>query len=191
MTLRAQARKPTATDSVGNLHLEEVEYKIVQTRRGAWRRYVYPDGTYFAEYKTYATWMGLPVVHYTHGRCPDTGKRIIARGVVAVGRLAVGLVAVGQASLGIVAIGQLGIGLLFGLAQLGTGVIAVGQFAFGLAAGLGQVATGYVAIGQFGIGYYVLAQAGFGAHLWSQGASDPAAVEFFKSLGKKFLFGGG
>ena len=175
---------------MGNLPLEDVEYTIDQTRRGAWRRYVYPDETSFAEYKTYATWMGLPVVHYTRGKCPETGKRIVARGVFAIGRVAVGVVAVGQVSFGVVAIGQLGIGLLFGFAQLGTGVFAIGQAALGLVFGVGQVATGYVAVGQIGIGYYyyVLGQVGIGEHVWSQTTSDPIAVDFFRSLGRKLLF---
>lgn len=173
---------------MGNLLLEDVEYRIDQTRRGAWRRYVYPDGTQFAEYKTHATWMGLPVVHYTRGKCPETGKRIVARGVFALGRIAVGVVAAGQASFGVVAIGQLGIGLLIGFAQLGTGVFAIGQVALGLVLGVGQVATGYFAVGQIGIGYYVLGQVGVGEHVWSQTTSDPIAQDFFRSLGRKLLF---
>ena len=44
----------------------------------------------------------LPLVHYTYGKCPETGKRIVAHGVIAVGRLAWGIIAIGQASLGVV-----------------------------------------------------------------------------------------
>ena len=71
-----------------NLLLEKVEYKIETTNFGVWRRFVYPNGSYFAEFKSHATFMGLPLFHYTRGKCPETGRRIIAKGVIAVGRLA-------------------------------------------------------------------------------------------------------
>ena len=34
-----------------NLLLENVEYKIETTNLGVWRRYPYPTGAYFAEFK--------------------------------------------------------------------------------------------------------------------------------------------
>lgn len=34
-----------------NLLLENVEYKIETTNLGVWRRYLYPTGAYFAEFK--------------------------------------------------------------------------------------------------------------------------------------------
>ena len=42
------------------------------------------------------------------------------------------------------------------------------------------VAKGVIAIGQFAIGKYVLAQAGFGEHVWSLMEKSPQAVEYFK-----------
>lgn len=171
-----------------NLLLEDVTYKVEKTRFGVWRKFLYPNGAYFAEYRSYQEMLGLPLVHITRGICPETGKRIIARGVIAVGRLATGGIAVGHASLGIVAVGQLGVGLLFGLGQASTGLIAVGQLALALFFGLGQIATGWVAVGQLAVGGYVLAQAGFGLHVWTQGSADPAAVAFFKSLLRGIVF---
>ena len=38
-----------------NLFLENVEYKIETTNFGVWRRFVYPTGAYFAEFKSDAT----------------------------------------------------------------------------------------------------------------------------------------
>ena len=165
-----------------NLLLEKVEYKIEETRFGVWRRFVYSSGAYFAEFKSHTTWMGLPLLHYTRGKCPETGRRIIARGVIGVGRLATGIVAIGQASFGLIAIGQLGLGLLLGLGQGSTGLFAIGQLAGGLLFGLGQLATGWVAIGQFGYGKYVLAQMGYGDHVWSLKQKDPVAIQFFRLL---------
>jgi len=51
-----------------NLLLEKVEYKIETTNFGVWQRFVYPNGAYFAEFKSHATFMGLPLFHYTRGK---------------------------------------------------------------------------------------------------------------------------
>jgi len=165
-----------------NLLLEKVEYRIEKTAKGTWRRFLYSNGGYFEEYKSDRILFGLPLIHYTRGICPETGKRIVARGVIAIGRLATGILAIGHASFGVIAVGQLAIGLLFGLGQAASGVLSIGQLALGVLFGLGQITTGYVSIGQFAIGNYVLAQAGFGKHVWSQELVDPAAMDFFRSL---------
>ena len=170
-----------------NVLLEQVEYKIEETPLGVWRRYLYPTGASFTEFKAHRTMLGLPLIHYTKGICPETGKRVIAKGIVAIGRLAAGIVAIGQASLVIIAIGQLALGLLFGLGQGSTGVAAVGQIAIGIEFGAGQLATGLTAIGQVGIGRYVLGQIGFGDYVWSTKRVDPEAVEYFQSLYQKVL----
>lgn len=170
-----------------NLLLEKVEYKVDTSSFGVWRRFVYPTGGYFAEFKSHATFWGLPLLHYTHGICPETGRRVTAKGVVAVGRFAMGILAIGHASFGLIAVGQLGLGLLLGLGQGATGLYAVGQIAIGLLFGLGQVATGEIAIGQLAYGQYVLAQLGYGDYVWSTNRSDPEAIQFFRSLIAKFL----
>ena len=167
---------------MGNLLLEEVEYKIDQTNFGTWWRYVYTNGAGFSEFKSHATLFGLPLIHYTYGKNPETGRRVLAKGIIAVGRLACGFIAIGHASFGLIAIGQLAIGLVFGLGQAATGLAAIGQLAIAAYVGLGQVAAGYIAIAQFGIGKYVLAQAGFGEFVWSVKRADPQAVEFFKAI---------
>ena len=165
-----------------NTLLEKPEYKIVKTRLGTWRSFGYVDGTSFHEFKSDATWMGLPLIHYTYGRSPETGRRVCAKGVIAIGRLACGIIAIGHASIGIVAVGQLAIGLLFGLGQLSTGIAAVAQMALGVYFGLGQFTTGYIAIGQFAYGKYVLAQFGFGEFVLSMTQRDREAIDFFKTF---------
>jgi len=167
---------------MANLLLEEVEYKIEETNFGVWRRYGYIDGTSYHEFTSHKSMFGIPLVHYTFGRNPETGRRVIAKGVIAVGRFACGIVAIGHASFGLLAIGQLAIGIVFELGQLSTGLAAIGQAAIAVLFGLGQLATGYIAIGQFGLGKYVLAQGGFGEFVWSAKRADPEAIEFFKSL---------
>lgn len=157
------------------------------TNFGVWRRFVYPNGAYFAEFKSHAIFFGLPLLHYTRGKCPETGRRVVAKGVIAVGRLAMGILAIGQASFGIIAIGQAGLGLVLGLGQGATGLYAIGQAAIGLMLGLGQITTGEIAIGQLAYGKYVLAQIGYGDYVWSINRADPEAVTFFKSLFARYI----
>lgn len=133
------------------------------------------------EWKTEATIFGLPLIHVAIGRDTKTGRLRVARGIIAVGQFAVGLIT----------IAQFGIGLLFGLGQVTVGILAAGQAALGIYFGIGQFATGMTAVGQLALGRYVLAQVGFGEHVWSAGIKDPVAVEYFHSLWENiraFLF---
>lgn len=170
-----------------NMLLENPEYKITKTGFGVWRSFMYPTGACFSEFKSHKTIFGLPLVHYTRGICPETGRRVIAKGIIGVGRIASGFIAIGQAAFGIIAIGQLAVGILLALGQAGIGICSVGQLAVGLAFGMGQFATGYACIAQFGFGKYVLAQAGFGEFVWSAKRKDPQALEYFKMLMERFL----
>ena len=155
-----------------NLLLSDVEYEITETRFGVRRRFLYPNGRLFTDFVSHRSMFGLPLVHLTHGICPETGKRVVAKGVVAIGRLAIGVVAIGQVSVGLIAIGQLGLGILFGLAQASTGMFAIGQIAFG----------SYAAIGQLAFGKFVLAQLGIGEFVWDMRGQAPQAAQFFQSL---------
>src|SRR5262245_21420303 len=165
-----------------NLLLEQIDYLVEETSWGRWRRFVYPNGNRFAEFTSHGTWSGLPLVHYTYGKCPETGKRIVARGVIAVGRIARGFIAIGQVAIGLVAIGQLSIGLAVGLGQATIGCIAFGQGALGMLFAVGQFGAAYVAIGQLAVGTYVLAQFGWGDHVVDIRTIDPIAKDFFLRL---------
>jgi hypothetical protein len=94
----------------------------------------------------------------------------------------VGGLAIGQLSCGLIGIGQATLGLGFGLGQLALGGFALGQLAVAWELALGQLALAPVAIGQLAIGELVLAQAGFGAQVWSLEREDPAAVAYFQDL---------
>lgn len=177
---------------MSNLLLQQVEYKTEETNSGIWQRYGYIDGTSYHEFTSHRTMFGMPLVHYTYGRNPETGRRVWAKGVIAVGRFArgvipigmvsIGLIAIGLLAFGLVAIGLLGIGVAIGFGQLSTGVVALGHMAIGVLFGAGQITTGYIAIGQVALGKYVLAQIGVGKFVWCMGRADPEAVEFFKVL---------
>lgn len=169
-----------------NQLLRKVEYKIDTTPSGTWKRFLHPSGQLFEEYTSHRRLFGLPFVHYTRGRSPETGKRVVARGFFAVGRLAVGVVAVGHASAGVVAIGQAAGGLLLGLGQGATGLVALGQVAIGGFAA-GQIAVAAIAIGQVAVGGYALGLVAAGVHAWSPNVNDPAAVDFFAALYDRVL----
>jgi hypothetical protein len=171
-----------ARDNPRNLLFDKVEYKIDETPFGVWRRFLYPGGDLFEEFTAHQRYLGLPLVHYTRGKCPETGKRIVAKGIIAIGRLALGVVAIGHASAGLIAIGQLAVGLLFGLGQATTGLFALGQLAVAAVVGIGQMTTGYIAVGQLGLGRYVLAQVGAGQYVWDMRGASPVAKQFFRSL---------
>lgn len=124
------------------------------------------------EWRTKLSIFGLPLVHIALGRNRQTGKLLVAKGIIAIGQFAIGLIA----------IGQFGVGLLFGLAQFAFGAFAVAQFALGFVFGLGQFATGITAIGQFAIGKYVLCQIGYGEYVWSFIEKNAKAIEYFSHL---------
>ena len=170
-----------------NLLLEQVDYKIEETPRGTWKRYVYPTGARFAEFTSRATVFGLPFLHYTVGICPETGKRKTAKGFIAFGRKATGVIAIGRFAFGLITFAQFGVGILLSLCQFGAGTYAAGQLALGVMFGSGQAATGITAIGQLAWGRMVLAQLGIGEHVWSMKRHDPEAVAFFRSILSKHL----
>jgi hypothetical protein len=165
-----------------NYLFQPVDFKIDQTRFGTWRQHLNESGSLFREFTSHASMFGLPLLHYTAGRNPETGRRKIAKGIFAIGRIAIGVFPVGQMAIGLCPIGQLSLGLVFGIGQLATGVFAIGQCAIGVLFGAGQLATGVIAVGQFALGGHVLAQRGFGRHVWDTVNADPAARDFFKRL---------
>ena len=125
------------------------------------------------EYKSDTTVLGLPLVHFVGGMAfnPMTGRPRIARGIIAVGPIAVGVFAAGGLSLGIFAFGGLALGLA-----------VFGGLAVGLGIAFGGLAIGTVAFGGAAIGYYALGGGAFGVHALGGNARDPEAVEFFSRL---------
>ncbi len=124
------------------------------------------------EWKSKIEILGLPLIHIAIGKDKETGKLLVAKGIIAVG----------QFGIGVITIAQFGIGILLGLGQFVGGILAVGQLALGIYFGLGQFATGITAIGQIALGKYVLAQLGYGEHVWSSKIKNPEAIEYFKNL---------
>jgi hypothetical protein len=167
-----------------NLANQEIDYRVTEGRHFVTRRFVYPTGRAFSETTSRATLLGWPLVHITIGRCPETGRRRLARGWVAIGRLAIGGLAVGQAAVGLVAIAQLGVGLLLALAQLGiSGQAAIAQVALSARAAAGQIAVARdEAIGQIAIARYAMGQVGVGRHVYDSDRRDAEALAHFTAI---------
>jgi hypothetical protein len=89
------------------------------------------------EYRSPVEIFGLPLIHIAQGINPETGMPRVAKGIIAVGSLAIGVLAIGGLAVGVFALGGLALG-----------VAVFGGVAVGLAAAFGGMALGgYLAIG--------------------------------------------
>ena len=94
------------------------------------------------EYRSSLAIGGWPLLHVCAGFDPVTMRPRVAKGVIAIGNMAIGVVAIAGLSFGLVTVGGLSIGILLAL-----GGVAIG---FGFSAGglaVGSVAVGGAAIG--------------------------------------------
>jgi len=139
----------------------------------------YPMGGAFGyEYRSEREFLGLPLLHIVAGRGfdPATGKLRIAKGIIAIGPIALGGVAFGGLSIGLLSFGGMAIGLL-----------ALGGAAVGVLLALGGLAIGFIAVGGAAIGYYALGGGALGVHALGGNTQDPNAIEFFRDwLGRRF-----
>ncbi len=146
-------------------------------------------------YKSDITIFGQPLLHIATG--PTETERIgIARGIIAIGDIAIGwfalggfacgLVALGGMSVGLVALGGGALALLVGMGGFSTGALAIGGLAIGGAA-LGGGAIAYIAQGGGAVGVYARGGGAFGQHTISVQAQDPVALQFFEHF--QWLFG--
>ena len=126
---------------------------------------------YGFEYRSATTIGSWPLIHVCAGVDPVTMRPRVAKGVLAIGNMAVGAVAIGGLACGLFALGGLSFGLLF----------ALGGVAIGLGVSLGGVAAGFVAIGGVAIGLsYAIGGAAFGPATIDARHCDPAALDFFR-----------
>ena len=117
-----------------NLLLQPVDWKIDEGPFFVVKRHLSPNGSSYEEYTSRMRMGQLPLVHITWGRNPETGRRKVARGVIAIGRFAVGFVSLGQVAVGLIPIGQAS----FGAIGLGVAFLAhLGGFAAGATLGTG------------------------------------------------------
>jgi len=105
------------------------------------------------EYRSSRTWRGLPLVHVALGGRDIDGRYQVgrARGVVAVGGIAVGFVAVGGVAVGLVSAGGVSVGLFAAVGGAAVAAAAVGAVSLGVLA-VGVVTLGVVAVGLVAVG---------------------------------------
>ncbi len=111
----------------------------------------------FIEYKSRIKICGLPLIHAVFIRKFGRGSCIynipVARGIIAIGNIAVGVFATGNVAIGLITISNVG----FGLIALGN-LVTSPFFSFGnlsaASLSMGNMAVGYAALGNAGIGVY-------------------------------------
>lgn len=130
----------------------------------------FPFGMASMEYKSKRTIFGLPLIHIVYGPAWANGFRP-AKGIIAIGNIAVGVIALGGFAAGI-----------FTLAGIGFGLFCFAGIALGIGVGIGGIATGYLAVGGIAIGVYAVGGLAVGAHAL---LNDP---QFRESLRKIFRF---
>ncbi len=141
------------------------------------------------DYRSKTELFGWPLIHVATGIDPKTGRKRIAKGIIAIGDVAVGGIAIGGAAIGVFASGGAAVGLFsFGGAAVGI-LVAIGGAAAGLGFSCGGFALGSVAMGGLAVGYYGYGGAAFAVHGLSAMGRDPAAVNVFEPWADAFMTG--
>ena len=103
------------------------------------------------EYRSEEEIGGWPLIHINIGKNPETGRPLVAKGVVAIGNIAFGVVSIGAAAFGVVTLAAFGLGIV-SLAGFAIGIVALGAVALGYEFALGAaVLSPNIAIGATGI----------------------------------------
>ena len=144
-----------------------------------------------AEYRSRATLLGLPLVHYRMGRMPGQPRFPIQKTPPAVGWIACGEVAYGilfangGVAVGGIATGGMSVGI-FSFGGFSVGLISFGGLALGGLA-LGGAALGWIASGGIAVAWHAALGGMAGAHELALGgaalanhANDKVAWEFFQ-----------
>ncbi|WP_262416510.1 helix-turn-helix domain-containing protein [Paenibacillus sinensis] len=111
------------------------------------------------EYKSKRTFYGVPLVHIHFGRGLYVAKGVIAIGNIAVGALSIGIIAIGGLCLGALALGLislagLALGLLLAVGGVAVGALSIGGLALGILA-IGGMAAGVFSFGGFAVASHI------------------------------------
>jgi serine/threonine protein kinase len=138
------------------------------------------------DYRSKASWFGLPILHVATGTDPQTGRLRVATGIIAIGGVARGFFALGGMAFGVISFGGLAVGgFAYGGGALG--LVAIGGLAVALIAAFGGGAIAPIAIGGGAIGYLAHGGKGIGAHVWDAATQDPVATRFFLPWADAFI----
>ena len=137
------------------------------------------------EYKSKTTLFGLPLVHIAFGLDPRTGKKRVAKGIIAIGDISFGAISLGGVAMGGLTLGGCSLGLV-SLGGLAVGLLAaIGGAAIGFLA-FGGMAVGGVALGGGAVGYYAYGGGGWGVHPVLANMRDPVGVAFFEGWAEQW-----
>jgi len=90
------------------------------------------------EYRSKVEINGWPLIHINFGTNPRSGRPLVAKGVVAIGNIAIGIVSIGAVAFGIVTLAGVGMGIV-SLAGIAIGIVALGAIALGYEVALGAL----------------------------------------------------
>jgi predicted Ser/Thr protein kinase len=141
------------------------------------------------DYRSKTEVFGWPLLHVATGIDPKTGRKRVAKGIIAIGDVAMGGIAIGGAAIGVFASGGAAVGIFtFGGAAVGL-LVAIGGAASGLGFSCGGAAIGTIAMGGLAVGYFAYGGTAIAVHGLSGLGADPAAVNFFEPWADAFLTG--
>lgn len=141
---------------------------------------------YHYEYKSRRKLFGIPLLHVNIG----WGRPYVAKGIFAVGGIAIGVVSLGGIALGGLCFGALALGLL-AFAGVSVGLLAAfGGMAIGGLA-LGGVAVGLVSFGGVAVGKYAVGGAAFASDVAVGGAASAHLAIVLQETGGRTLYIGG
>jgi hypothetical protein len=126
------------------------------------------------DYRSKKKLFGLPLLHVCSGSDPVTGKKRIARGIIAVGDVAQGVVAFGGLAMGGLTFGGLSLGVL-NCGGVCFGLLSFGGVAIGLLGAYGGLAIGTFAFGGFAVGIWAWGGGAVGLHVVEGSLRDSAA----------------
>lgn len=143
-----------------------------------WLRSRYPYKRKISDKKVF----NLPLYHITDGYNPETGKLDVAKGILAIGPVAIGIFSFGGAALGLISFGGISLGLLFALGGFSMGLIAAlgGLAIAGLFACGGLAITYGIAIGGMAVGHVAIGGEVIGEYVYNTITEEGNAVEWFR-----------
>ncbi|QNO14194.1 transcriptional regulator [Alkalicella caledoniensis] len=135
----------------------------------------------YYEYKSKKLIFGLPLVHIKFSRTKRLNKPCLAKGIIAIGDIAVGVISIGGIAFGVTSFGGIGLGAFaFGglavggiaLGGIALGLLALGGIAIGLGA-MGGLAIGNIAVGGYARGTVAIGGKAIGDYVISGGSEGP------------------
>ena len=93
------------------------------------------------EYKSEATFLGLPLLHISFKYRPNR-MPVVAKGVIAIGQFGAGIITISQFGIGIISISQFTIAV-FALAQFALAYACIAQIGLYVDQGFGQVVRSF------------------------------------------------